>query len=320
MPNWLQFVMVWIAPFLVARVLGLILRRSEIGSNFVTILSKWWIFLFMIGMVASIMNIRYLNWLQHAPYVLLMNMTIAAMIQSFTWQLIGVIIPHFRHKFKLPSKENYVLKGNYILPFAGKWTVVNGGLTKKLSHSWILPSQRYAYDFIILDNEGKSSSGDRRSLNSYYCYDKDIVAPADGKVVSLYDKYKDSFVDGKKGYCDSNHIAGNYIVIKHNDSEYSAIAHLVPGSLKVKKGDIVKQGQVIAKCGNSGNSSEPHIHFQLQSGKSFFLSAGLPIAFTDVEARQKENYSVLDKRPCDDNLQVKGNKSYIARGLEVENR
>jgi len=320
MSNWLQFIITWVVSIVIVRVLGIVLRRFAIGSTIISILGKWWVLLFVIGMVANIIGISYLSWLQDsAPLVFVMKMSIIVFIQVCTWQMIGLIVPHFRYRFRLPSKENYVQKGDYILPFTGKWTVANGGVTKKLSHSWFLPSQRYAYDFIIADDEGKSSSGDKRSLHSYYCYDKDIVAPGDGKVVGMHNWHKDSFVDGKNAYCDSINLAGNYIVIKHNDTEYSAITHLVPGSIKVKKGDIVKQGEVIAKCGNSGNSSEPHIHFQLQSGKSFFLSAGLPIAFTNIDAQEKLNYNLLDKRPCDDNLQVVGNKSYIARGLEVEN-
>jgi len=206
------------------------------------------------------------------------------------------------------------------LPFTGKWTVVNGGVNKELSHSWSLLPQRYAYDFIIVDDEGKSSSGDKKSVHSYYCYGKDIVSPGDGVVVGITDKYKDSYVDGKNAYCDASRIEGNSIVIKHNDYEYSVIAHIMRGSFKVKTGDIVKQGEFLAKCGNTGNSSEPHIHFQLQAGKNFFLSAGLPIAFTDIEALDKENYSELDKRSHDNNLQILGNKSYIGRGLEVWNK
>ena len=319
MPGWFQTAIVFVAPLLVARILGIILRRFNIGSTIISILSKWWVLLFMVGLVANIIGIRYLGWLQEAVYVFAMKMSILALIYVSIMMILGMIIPPLRYRFRLPSKENYVVKGNYILPFTGQWTVVNGGLTKKLSHSWLIFPQRYAYDFIIVDSEGKSHSGDRGAVGNYYCYGKDIVAPADGEVVRAYGKYKDTFVDGKNAYCDSINIAGNYVVIKHNDSEYSFIAHLVPGSLKVKKGDTVKQGEVIAKCGNSGNSSEPHIHYQLQSGKSFFFSAGLPIAFSNINAWAKENYSVLDKRPHDDNLQVEGNISYIARGLEVEN-
>ena len=318
MLDWILRVIIFIAPILIARLLGILLRRFEFGRVFIALLSKWWVWLFMVGLVADIIGIPYLNRLTNAAFIFFMNMSILAVFQSL-WLMVGMVVPHLCHKFKLPSKENYILKGDYILPFTGKWVVVNGGLTKELSHSWGIPAQRYAYDFIIVDDESKSYSGDKLSVDNYHCYDKDIIAPADGVVVGAYDKFKDTFVDGINVYCDSSHIAGNYIVIKHHDREYSAIAHLVPGSLKVKKGDIVKQGQVIAKCGNSGNSSEPHIHFQLQTGKSFFMSAGLPIAFSNIKAQAKENYSSLDPRPCDDNLQVEGDRSYIARGLEVEN-
>ena len=219
----------------------------------------------------------------------------------------------------MPSKENYTCKANYILPFTGKWTVFNGGADKNLSHSWGIFPQRYAYDFIIMDDEGKSFSGDNKALQSYYCYGKDIIAPADGVVVKAAGRHPDSRVNGAKAFCDTWDMRGNFIVIKHAPREYSLIAHLAPGSVTVKAGDTVKQGQIIAKCGNSGNTSEPHIHFQLQTGKSFFTSAGLPIAFSGVNAAQKVNYNLADTRNCDGNLEYVGDKVYIGRGLEVEN-
>jgi hypothetical protein len=234
-------------------------------------------------------------------------------------QLAGMVYVPLAHGFRLPAKDNYVCKGEYILPFTGKWVVVNGGVTKALSHSWEIPSQRYAYDFIILDEEGNFSSGDKTRLHSYYCYGKDVLAPAAGEVVDLRKHYKDSQVDGENAYCDVPDMRGNFITIRHGEREYSVIAHLLPDSITVNAGDIVKRGEVIAKCGNSGNTSQPHIHFQLQTGKSFFWSAGLPIAFHTIRAQQKTNYHLLDPRPCQGNLQVLGNNAYIARGLEVEN-
>ncbi len=83
--------------------------------------------------------------------------------------------------------------------------------------------------------------------------------------------------------CSASDVRGNYIVIQHSAQEYSTIAHIKKDSFCVKPGDKVFRGQVIARCGNSGNTSEPHIHFQIQQGKSFLFSAGLPIWFTNLK-------------------------------------
>ena len=74
-------------------------------------------------------------------------------------------------------------------------------------------------------------------------------------------------------------IRGNYIVIRHEWGEYSCLAHLKRDSILVSVGQIVKSGEIIAQCGNSGNTSEPHLHFQVQSDLSFFFCEGLPINF-----------------------------------------
>lgn len=243
------------------------------------------------------------------------------------WQSAGNLYVKTAYRLKkvsLPSKDNYICKADYILPFTGKWTVFNGGVDKELSHSWGIVSQRYAYDFIILDDNSKSFDTNKgfdanKDVQSYYCYGKDIIAPADGVVVKISNKHKDSRVNGAKAYCDTWDIRGNFIVIQHARQEFSTIAHLLSGSISVSVGNKVKQGDVIAKCGNSGNSSEPHIHFQLQSGKSFCASAGLPIAFSNINAQEKANYSWADTRVCEGNLQQAGDKTYIGRGLEVEN-
>ena len=233
-------------------------------------------------------------------------------------QIWGMLYTPVIHGFRLPSKENYACKESYILPFTGKWTVVNGGVDQELSHSWGSYPQRYAYDFIILDDEGNYSEGDKSSLQSYFCYGKDIVAPADGEVVKVRNHHKDSRTDGENVYCDAADIAGNHVIIKHNKNEYSAIGHIMPNSITVNIGDFVKQGQIIAKCGNSGNTSQPHIHFQLQNGKNFFTSAGLPIMFDGINAWQKMNYGLLDKRACQGNLRyLDGGKVYILLFLFV---
>ena len=236
-------------------------------------------------------------------------------------QILGNLFVKITNGSKLPSEDTYTCKVDYILPFEGKWTVFNGGIGKGLSHSWDIIPQRYAYDFIIMDNAGKSFQGDSTSLGSYYCYGKNLIAPADGRVIKVSNKHKDSRVNGEKVYCDTWDIRGNFIVIQHAEKEFSVCAHLIPGSITVRKGDKVKQGEVIGKCGNSGNTSEPHLHFQLQSGKSFFASAGLPVSFVHINAQEKMNYGMADPRGSQKEvLEARGKERvYIGRGLEVEN-
>ena len=236
-------------------------------------------------------------------------------------QILGNFFLKITRGSKLPSDENYDCKVDYILPFEGRWTTFNGGIGKGLSHSWDIIPQRYAYDFIIMDDDGKSFSGDSKSLQSYYCYGKNVIAPADGVVVKVSNRHKNSRVDGVKVYCDTWDIRGNFVVIKHAEKEFSVLAHLAPGSVVVSKGGKVKQGDIIAKCGNSGNTSEPHLHFQLQTGKSFFVSAGLPISFVNINAEEKNNYAMADARSSQKKaLEARDNRRvYIGRGLEVEN-
>ena len=272
---------------------------------------KW---LWLLGWIGYIGNPLFSLFFLAAFFMLFDPVFLQSLLQT-----IGVLYINIANRLNMPSKENYICKADYILPFCGKWTVFNGGVEKELSHSWGIPTQRYAYDFVILDDAGKSLDGDNKLVSSYYCYEKEIVAPADGVVVKICNKHKDSRVDGKKAYCDALDIRGNHIIVRHNEHEYGVIAHILQNSFLVNAGDKVSQGEIIAKCGNSGNTSEPHIHFQLQKGKSFFFSAGLPIAFGNINVRTKSNYELADPRPCSNNLQTMENKCYIGRGLEVEN-
>ena len=78
-------------------------------------------------------------------------------------------------------------------------------------------------------------------------------------------------------------IAGNHVVVEHAGGEFSLYAHLQTGSVQVKAGDPVKRGQVLARLGTSGNSTEPHLHFQVTDGPEPLLSAGIPIQFRNVD-------------------------------------
>lgn len=151
-------------------------------------------------------------------------------------QLGGMIIAHIKNK-PMADKDNFIPQVTYSLPFEGTWVVVNGGVTKEFSHSWSITSQRYAYDFVVIDNAGKSHSGDAATLSNYYCYGKQILSPADGVVVEVKNNCRDSIIMGG-GKTDPliKDIRGNYVVIQHAENEYSVLAHLLPESINVQVG------------------------------------------------------------------------------------
>lgn len=188
---------------------------------------------------------------------------------------------------------------------------------------------RYAYFFVILDDDGNHLKSNNPTVENNLCFGQDILAVVDGIVVKVSNKHSDSpnnKADDMVNYTGTADIMGNHIIIRHHQDEYSCVGNLMLDSAMVKVGDSVKQGDVIAKCGNSGYlAGEPCLHFQLQSSKSFNLSTSLPIAFTNIKAEDSAAYVLCYKNEGEElpstkgNLEVLGNKSYIGRGLDVEN-
>ena len=186
----------------------------------------------------------------------------------------------------IENADNYQNGMNYILPFEKntQWLVYNGGVTKQSSHSWDVITQRFAYDFVIADEQHVRHKNKGTKLEDYFCYNKNIVTVADGIVLkSINNKRNAPFVGyGILDFLTTSFI-GNYVIIKHTENEYSFYAHLNKGSVTVTSGDKVTQGQIIGKCGHSGYSSEPHLHFHLQDKADFFNAKGLPIKFSDIK-------------------------------------
>lgn len=142
------------------------------------------------------------------------------------------------------------------LPFIGEWTVTQaheGEYTHK--GDW-----RHAFDFMIVDDAGRTFRNDGYQLTDYYCYNKPVFAPADGFVEVIQDNIEDNI----PGQVNTVNNWGNSIVIRHLNGLYTQISHLKKGSFKVHNGDYVHKGDLLAHCGNSGRSPEPHIHFQVQ--------------------------------------------------------
>lgn len=154
-----------------------------------------------------------------------------------------------------------------------------GGDKLKTNYHAIAPNERWAYDLIM-----PPASVHSPNLEDYGIYGVDVVAPASGTVTAAHDGEAD-LTPGTDHY---ESMAGNSIVIRLDETgTYLFIAHLKKGSVLVKEGQHVDEGTLIAEAGNSGNSSEPHIHIHHQrqdpSKTSVFLSEGLPLFFRDIE-------------------------------------
>lgn len=142
------------------------------------------------------------------------------------------------------------------LPFWGEWTVTQGHDGKHTHKGdW-----GKAFDFILLDDKLKTYTSNGLRCENYYCYNKPILAPADGIVEDVIDNIDDNEI----GKVNTTNNWGNTIIIRHLAGLYTQLSHLKKGSFKVAKGDFVKRGDLLALCGNSGRSPEPHLHFQVQ--------------------------------------------------------
>jgi hypothetical protein len=181
--------------------------------------------------------------------------------------------PDERKAYPSPFMD-YRTKTRLRLPFKGEWYVFWGGRTLDRNHHAASRSQRFAHDLAIM-RDGSTHTGDGRRLKDYHCYGKPVLAPADGVVAWIEDGHPDQAI----GTSDPAHPIGNGVVIDHGNGEFSVIAHLQPGSLKVKLDQRVKAGQTLGKVGNSGNTSEPHVHYHLQNAIDMREADGLPAFF-----------------------------------------
>ncbi|MEW6505086.1 MAG: M23 family metallopeptidase [Chloroflexota bacterium] len=196
-------------------------------------------------------------------------------------QAMGQLIATWRSIVKGVRYDDTV---SFILPFEGTWKVFNGGIHKQTSHSWNLVGQRYAYDFVVVDDSGKTYQNGGSKPENYFAFGKPVLAASDGVVEDVRENIRDYSRAGT-GWVDitTPDIRGNYVVIKHDTERYTLYAHLKAGSITVKKGDSVVSGQKIGECGHSGHSSEPHLHFQLQDKADFYTAISLPIKFRNFE-------------------------------------
>ena len=175
------------------------------------------------------------------------------------------------------------------LPFKDRWFVMWGGDTKELNQHHDNRGQRFAFDFIGIGPDGKTHKGDGLKNEDYYAFGREILAPADGVVTEAIEGVRDNVPGSMNGYA----AVGNCVILQHAEHEVSVLAHFKLGSIRVKAGDKVKAGQVLGLCGNSGNSSEPHLHYHLQNTPVLQDGTGIKGFFRQVAVESKDGRKEL---------------------------
>ncbi len=172
------------------------------------------------------------------------------------------------------------------------WVALNGPSNSSVHRRAILPlqgrsfiSQRFAIDWVQVYPDGELFRGDKLQNKNYRAYGQPVLAVADGTVTELKDGIPENTPSPTERAVEMtlDTMAGNHIIEKIGDGMYGTYAHLQPGSLRVKLGDHVKKGQTLGLLGNSGNSTGPHLHFQICDANSVFACQGLPYAFSAFE-------------------------------------
>lgn len=163
------------------------------------------------------------------------------------------------------------------VPFEGEWFVNWGGTTEEQNYHVVEVSQQYAYDILVVI-DSISYRGDPMKNESYYAFGKEILAPCDARVVKVINGVQDNV----PGETNPGQLTGNTVVLETPNNEFILMAHLMQNSIRVIEGQDVRQGEVLGQCGNSGNSTEPHLHLSLQNTIEMGEATGAKLFFDQI--------------------------------------
>lgn len=203
------------------------------------------------------------------------------------------------------------------LPFRGRWLARNSPARRVPSHGTHLFGTTYAIDFLAVDERGRSARITWRTAvateapERFVGFGADILAPAAGHVVTALDVVADHaarrspltllpYALGQAGRARAGGtaLAGNHVVIASGD-RFVLLAHLQHGSVRVRAGDHVASGDPIGRCGNSGNSTQPHVHVQVTDAADQAQAVGVPMLFRrpgDAGAWMPAEGEIVDAR------------------------
>ena len=140
-------------------------------------------------------------------------------------------------------------------------------------------AQRFAIDWEQIDSENRVVRGDTRTLSNYVIYGREVLAVADGTVVSSRNDLPEQVPGALPQGMTIDQVDGNFVVLDIGGGNYVLHAHMQPGSVTVKAGARVKRGDVLGKVGNTGNTQAPHLHLHVMDGPSPLASNGVPYVF-----------------------------------------
>jgi Peptidase family M23 len=185
------------------------------------------------------------------------------------------------------------------MPFRGTWRARNSPARRVPSHGTHMFATTYAMDFIAVEEGRTALRRDWRTLlatepvERFFAFGLPIVAPATGRVVSVHDGEGDhvarrsqfarasyALTQAARARAGAGALAGNHVILELPDrGVHVVLAHLRAGSIRVAAGESVAMGQELAACGNSGNSTQPHLHIQAMDAADPYTARGLPMSF-----------------------------------------
>ena len=203
------------------------------------------------------------------------------------------------------------------LPFRGTWLARNSPARRVPSHGTDMFATTYAMDFVAVRGRRTATTRDWRTLVStepverFFAFGQPVLAPATGTVVSVHDGEADhvagrsqltrvpyALTQAARVRGGAGALAGNHVILELDDrGGYVVLAHLRAGSIRVGRGEPVATGAEVAACGNSGNSTQPHVHVQVMDAADPFTARGLPMAFRDYRLwpRRRRSAVVVDR-------------------------
>jgi len=234
--------------------------------------------------------------------------------------------PHRPSNFTVTSRPVKISTMQAIVlgpPFRGEgWVNGNGCCLEIGPHRFVTnamngtldPSEQFAIDWVKIDAQGRAIRTDGAKPEDWLDYGVDLLAVADGTVVEVVRDLPDVAPNKAPEELTIPQIAGNRVILDLGSGRYAMYAHMVPNSATVNVGDRVKKGQKIGLLGNSGNTTAPHLHFQIMDAPSSLDVTSLPFVFEHMQLQGRihvdlEALDVEISKPTGVKLDTRGTNS-----------